>query len=145
MRQSLAIIAIFASLITPVSGQTGTTIKPTQFPYVVQTMPVAIPTSFTLVMAACTTNQNPSTGCLPNGVDAYVCYVDLVGTGQTITIEDNQSTPVTWIAAPLGSAGTPTSWMFSTFDDARCRRMPGGVLWKASTTGATGYITIKHN
>jgi hypothetical protein len=138
---------ILISLITvgSIFAQTGTTAKPTQLPYVMQTLPGPIPTSMTAVMKTCTANQQPTTGCLPLGKDIYVCYVDLVGTGQTITIQDGQATPISWIAAPLGSAGTPTSWMFVANDDARCRWMPGGVSWQASATGATGYFTIKHN
>ena len=138
---------IFVLLVSLLPGlaQTGTTPKPTQLPYVVQTLPGAIPTSMTAIMKTCTTNQNPGTGCLPVGIDVYVCYVDLVGSGQTITIQDGQATPVAWIAAPLGTSGNPTSWIYVANDDARCRWMPGGVSWQASASGATGYLTIKHN
>lgn len=144
MKLYLTTIALL-TLLPSLFAQTGVTQKPTQLPYVMQTLPVAIPTSLTAVMKTCTTGQNPSTGCLPAGVNVYVCYVDLVGSGQTITIQDNQATPVVWIANILGTSGTKTSWMFSTNDDARCRLMPGGVSWMASGTGATGYITLKHN
>lgn len=144
MKLFFATFATFATLF-PLVAQTGTTRKPTQFAYVMQTLPGAIPTSLTAVMSVCATGQNPGSGCLPKGVDAYVCYVDLAATGQTITIQDNQATPVVWITNILGTSGSTVSWMYTTNDDARCRWMPGGVYWQASAPGATGYLVIKHN
>src|ERR1700677_570167 len=134
-------IILTLTLILPVIGQT--TPKPGQFNYIVQTLPTAIPNSaFTAVIPTCATGVLPNTGCLPAGHDAYVCYVDLTGNSVTVTIEDNQSTPVVWVTQVLA---TGTTFTFNAVEDKSCRWFPSGVYWKASTTGATGYMVIKYN
>jgi hypothetical protein len=134
------IFALLAAL-TPGFGQTGTTPKTGQFNYTVQTLPAAIPTSLTAVMKTCSGGALPTTGCLPAGHDAYVCYVDLSGAAQTITIQDNQSTPVVMMAVLLAT-GVPFKYESIT---SGCRWMPGGPSWQASATGAVGYMIIKYN
>lgn len=136
------IIALLATLLPPVV-MAQTTAKPGQFNYVVQTLPGAVPSSvFTAVVTTCATGALPSSGCLPVGHDAYVCYVDLTGNSVSVTIQDNQATPVVWVVQTLT---TGTTFTFNAIEDKSCRWFPSGVYWKASGTGATGYMVVKYN
>jgi hypothetical protein len=136
------LLLILLAVLTPGFGQTGTTPKQNQFNYVVQTLPGPIPNSaMTAVMKTCSGGALPGTGCLPAGHDAYVCYVDLSGSTQTVTIQDNQATPVIFVAALLAT-GVPYKYEST---QSNCRWMPGGPSWQASATGAVGYMIIKYN
>ena len=94
---------------------------------IIKTRPGAIPTSLTALISQ----------------DAFICAADVTATGQTITIEDQQGTPIYWISNALGSSGNSTTWMFNASQDSNCRWMPGGIKWSASASGATGALTIK--
>lgn len=72
--------------------------------------------------------------------DAYVCYADFTATGQTITVQDRQTTPVTWLNAfTLAAAASP--WSFSASSE-RCRFMPNGITIQAGGAGVTGVMII---
>lgn len=101
--------------------------KPTRLGYVAQTRPIAIPTSPTDLIQQ----------------SAYICYADIEATGQSVTIQDKQPTPVPWLTGVLGSSSASSTWIFVAPNDAGCRFFPNGVTWSANGSGATGYITIK--
>lgn len=119
---------------------------PGQFAFVYQTVPGVIPTSLTDVIAPCATGVASSLTCLGPGQDAYVCYIDLTGTGQTITVQDKQPSPVAFVSGVLGASGSSSTWFFYPNDDTRCRLMRNGVSWQQTGgTAATGYMVVKHN
>jgi hypothetical protein len=125
--------------------QAQTHAHPGSYKYVVDTTPGPIPTSLTPIMTACAAGTPSTPTCLGPGQDAFVCYIDLEGAGQSITVQDKQPTPVPWFNNTLGTGGNLVTWLSGPFSDATCRRMVGGVSWVAGSTGATGYVTIKYN
>jgi len=98
----------------------------------------ALPTSSTCVVGSASTCA-VVTKSIP-----YLCSYTLTGTGQTITIQDNQSTPVAFINAVLGASGAAVTAGFS-YPDSGCVPMIGGVYWSAGASGATGDLVIKYN
>jgi hypothetical protein len=136
-RVILLALCLFASLTS--FSQTATFRRPTNFTYVYQTLPIAVPTSPTGVSVL-----------YPNGTtvkgDLYVCYLDLSGTGQTVTIQDRQATPVTWLSvAAIGTSAASATQIFNAASDSTCRWMPNGITWSASASGVTGYLIVKFN
>lgn len=112
---------------TSVSAQQSGGQKPTNLTVTVQIRPIAVPSTPTDIIRQ----------------DCYVCYADLAGTGQVITITDRQATPITWLANTLGTSGSRSTWFFLAPDNSTCRWMPNGITWGADTSGATGYMTVK--
>jgi hypothetical protein len=88
--------------------------------------PQAIPTSSTDVI-----KQN-----------AYVCYADFTATGQNISIQDRQATPVVWLNNVLGASMNPVTWFFSPILPNGCRPMPNGITIQAGSSGVTGTMVI---
>lgn len=88
--------------------------------------PQAIPTSATDVI-----KQN-----------AYVCYVDFTATGQNISVQDRQATPVVWINNVLGASMSPSTWFFNAVSSDRCRPMPNGITIQAGGAGVTSTMII---
>lgn len=114
--------------------------KPGQLDNTVQMLPGAIPTSSKCLVGVASTcivriNSTP-----------YVCAADVTATGQTVTFQDGQATPVVWIfgGQAVGAMGTPGYISFATSRDSDCRPFPYGVYIVAGGAGATGSVTIKY-
>lgn len=135
-------------LIGLVGAQT-VVVQPAQFNYVVQMVPGTIPTSNTCIVGFASTciskltNSSPGTPTSPN--DPFLCAADFTATGQTITLQDANSTPWVVGGAVLGSSGSPVGWTWIANSDSTCRRFPGGVYVIAGGAGVTGSLTIKYN
>lgn len=110
-------IVFVLGLVVLLYAQPSRNQHPTQFSYVFQTVPGAVPTSLTDVIAPCATGTGPSLTCLTPGTDAYICAGDATATGQTFTIQDKQPTPIPWITGALGSGSASATWGFATYDD----------------------------
>ena len=118
---------------------------PKSFTNVVMMIPGAVPTSSTCLVGY-------ATGCIlrysknSTSSDPYVCAADFTATGQTITMQDGQATPVPWVVGGgvLGSSGSPAGWTWTAPTDAECRIFPGGVYLQANGSGATGSVIIKY-
>lgn len=114
--------------------------KPGQLDNTVQMLPGAIPTSSKCLVGAAST-------CIVRTTSTpYVCAADFTGTGQTITMQDGQATPVVWIVGGgvLGGVGAPVGWGWGVSRDSDCRPFLYGVYLVAGTSGATGSVTIKY-
>ena len=119
------LVAFFAVIALLLSQPAGQTPVPSQLGQSRQTFPGPIPYS---VLTDVITQ------------DAYICGADFTGSYQGLLIQDRQPTPVPWIN---GTFAQQTSWIYSFPDDSRCRFMSGGISWKASATGVTGFLKIK--
>lgn len=134
MRYLLLLILIADPLLSTTVQQ-----APGSFSITYEMVPGAVPTSNTCLVG-------PISGCLIQTQSTpYVCEADFTATGQTITLEDGQPTPVVFINNTLGSTGSPTTWIFSAAGDSYCRSFPSGVYLQANGSGATGYLKIKWN
>lgn len=130
MKRCAALFFSILLLVVMLSGQaTLTQQHPGQFNYSFQTIPGPIPTMLTTVYAH----------------DAYLCAIDLEGSGQSILVQDLQVTPVALYNNTLGSSGSVSTWAQSYGNDSSCRYFPGGFAWQAGASGATGYVVLKHN
>lgn len=113
--------------------------KPGQLNNLVQMVPGAIPTSSKCLVGIA------STCIVQTSSTPYVCAADFTGTGQTITLQDGQATPVVWLGgAVLGAIGAPVTWLWNSPIDSGCRAFPYGVYIVAGSSGATGSVTIKY-
>jgi hypothetical protein len=98
----------------------------------------AVPTSSTCLVGSASTCGRVTTS-IP-----YVCGYTFSGTGQVITVQDAQPTPVTWLNSTLGASGTGNQVTASaSFSDSACFPFIGGVYWSASGTGAFGDVIVK--
>lgn len=118
------VVAIFAVMFVPVGifAQNG---YPALTNFVV-VRPQAIPTSATDVIKQ----------------DAYVCYVDFTATGQNISLQDRQATPIVWINNALGASMSASTWFFNAVSSDKCRPMPNGITIQAGSSGVTGTMII---
>lgn len=120
--------------------------QPTNLPFIVQTLPAAIPTSST-----CIVGPKSVSGCLykitpsASSTDPYLCAADFTATGQTITMQDGNG--VVWIVGggALGTSGSPTGWEWHAADTSSCRVFPNGLYITSSGAGVTGKVTIRFN
>lgn len=88
--------------------------------------PQAIPTGATTVISQ----------------DAYVCYADFTATGQNLSVQDRQATPVVWLNAALGTGAVATTWFFIPTIPNGCRPMPNGITVQSGGSGVTGTMVI---
>ena len=118
--------------------------QPGQFTTTVQMLPGAIPTSLTCIVG-------PGSGCLlqiaapspgTTATDPYLCAADFLASGQTITLQDGQPTPVAWI---VGGGALTGGWEWHATTDSTCRVFPQGLYIVAGSSGVTGKLTIKYN
>lgn len=145
MRERFGMFAMLLSIILVVGTVTYVTAqniqpKAGQLNNLVVMLPGAVPTSNTCLVGA-------GSGCLlKTTATPYVCEADFTGTGQTITMQDGQVTPVIWIVGggALGAMGAPVGWSWNASRDSECRIFPYGVYLVAGSGGATGSVTIKY-
>jgi len=122
---SIVIAVIFAAMLTMPDSTHAQNGYPQLTNFVV-VRPQAIPTSATDVI-----KQN-----------AYVCYADFTATGQTISVQDRQATPVVWLNNALGASGSASTWFFTPIIPNACRPMPNGITVQAGGAGVTGTMVI---
>lgn len=148
----LALLGVVALTCLSLPAQTVVPFSQANFNYTVQTIPGAIPTSSTCVVGpldacnlkivASSFSNDPTYGA------PFLCAVDLLGTGQTITIQDGQVTPVKWIvagAALPATGSTATGFEWHADKDSNCRPFIGGLYIQAGSSGVTGRLVIKYN
>ena len=138
----LGALSMLAQTVAPMNQNT--------FQYTVQTIAGAIPTASTCLVGpakTCKLQIATVVSSDPTFGSPFLCAVDLVGTGQTITIQDGQATPVVWIVGggALGSSGNPTGYEWHVAKDDQCRPFLGGLYIIAGSSGATGRLLIKYN
>ncbi len=122
---SLFVIAVF-SIVALFPIRVGAQNGYPQLTNFVVVRPQAIPTMATDVI-----KQN-----------AYVCYADFTATGQNISVQDRQATPVVWINNVLGASMSPATWFFNAVESTKCRPMPNGITIQAGSSGVTGTMII---
>lgn len=119
----LAVSLVLSSLTySPVEAQNGYP----QLTNFVVVRPQAIPTGATTVISQ----------------DAYVCYADFTATGQNLSVQDRQATPVVWLNAALGTGAVATTWFFIPTIPNGCRPMPNGITVQSGGSGVTGTMVI---
>jgi hypothetical protein len=136
---SVIVLAVMSYAQTP-------TPRPTVFNHTVQVTRTAISTASP---APCIIGPNAGCGMVvktPNGgpdATPYLCAVEFVANGQTITMSDGQgNSPYN---AVLGSSGTVTNYTWGAPTQGACVAYVGGITLAASAAGALVSMTVVYN
>lgn len=132
----LAVLSLAAQTIVP---------QPTTFTNLGQMKPGAIPTSLTCLVGPAGSGCVQSIAATTTSGSPHLCAIDLLATGQTVTIQDGQGTPVKWYSTTLGTSMVPAFFEWHAGKDDACRVFPAGIYIQASATGATGRLSFKYN